>query len=63
VTSDEQKKPDHTEHGGPSTPDAEMKAQHDRQTGKKPEVEVVATQQTEGESSNTGTPETATTRW
>ena len=55
VTADQQKEPDHTEDGGPSTADAEKKAQDDEQTGKKPEVQVESTPATEGEPSNAGT--------
>jgi len=63
VTTDQQKEPDHTEDGGPSTADAEKKAQNDEQVVKEPEVQVVATQETEGESSNAGTQETPMTQW
>jgi len=63
VTTDQQKKPDHTEDGEPSTADAEKKAQDDEQIEKEPEVQVVATQQTEGESSNAGTQETPVKLW
>jgi len=58
VTTDRQKKPDGTEDGGPSTAEAEKKAQDDEQTEKELEVQVVATQETEGESSNAGSQET-----
>jgi len=63
VTTDQQKKPEHTEDGGPSTAEAEKKAQDDEQTGKKPEVQVVATQETQGESSNAGTKEPPMKQW
>jgi len=63
VTTDQQKKPDRTEDGGPSTADAEKKAQDDEQTEKEPEVQVVATQETEGQSSNAGTQETPMKSW
>jgi len=63
MTTDQQKKPDHTEDGEPSTAEAEKKAQDDEQTGKMPEVQVVATQETEGESSNAGTKEPPVTQW
>jgi len=63
VTTDQQKKPDYTEDGGPSTADAEKKAQDNEQNDKEPEVQVVATQQTEGESSEAGNPETPMTSW
>jgi len=61
VTTDQQKKPDHTEDGGPSTADAEKKAQDE--VVKEPEVQVVATQETEGESSNAGTQEPPVKSW
>jgi len=57
VTTDQQKKPDHTKDGGPSTAEAEQKAQDDEPKEKKPEVQVVVTQETEGSSSNSGTKE------
>jgi len=63
ITTDQQKKPDQTEDGGPSTADAEKKAQNDEQIEKEPEVQVVATQETEGESSNAGTQETPMKSW
>jgi len=47
----------------PSTADAEKKAQNDEQTEKEPEVQVVATQETEGESSNAGTKEPPVKQW
>jgi len=58
ITTDQQEKPAYTEDGEPSTAEAEKKAQNDEQTEKEPEVQVVATQETEGESSNAGTQET-----
>jgi len=63
VTTDQQEKPNHTEDGGPSTAEAETKAQNDEQIGKKPEVQVVTTQETEGEPSNAGTKEPPMTQW
>jgi len=63
ITTDQQKKPNHTEDGGPSTADAEKKAQNDEQIGKEPEVQVVSTQETEGQSSNAGTQETPMKQW
>jgi len=63
ITTDQQKKPDHAEDGGPSTADAEKKSQNDEQTEKDPEVQVVATEEMEGESSNTGTKEPPMTQW
>jgi len=62
ITTDQQKKPDCTEDGGPSTAEAEKKAQSVEQIEKEPEVQVVATQ-TEGESSNAGTQETPMKSW
>ena len=43
MTTDQQKEPDHTEDGEPSTADAEKKAQNDEQIEKKPEVQVRVT--------------------
>jgi len=63
VTTDQQKEPDHTEDGEPSTAEVEKKAQNDEQMEKEPEVPVVATQETEGESSNAGTQELPMTQW
>jgi len=63
VTTDQQKKPDQTEDGGPSTAEAEKKVQDDEQNDKEPEVQVAATQETEGESSNAGTQETPMKSW
>jgi len=63
VTTDQQKKPDDTEDGEPLTAEAEKKAQNDEQTEKEPEVQVVAAQETEGESSNAGTRETPVKSW
>jgi len=47
-TTDRQKKPGCTEDGGPSTAEAEEKVQNDEQIEMEPEVQVVATQETEG---------------
>jgi len=63
ITTDQQKEPDRTEDGGPSTADAEKKAQDDERNVKEPEVQVAATQETEGESSNAGTQETPMKSW
>jgi len=63
MTTDQQKKPEHTEDGGPLTAEAEKKAQNDEPKEKEPEVQVTATQGTEGESSNTGTKETPMMQW
>jgi len=63
VTTDQQEKPNGTEDEGPSTADAEKKAQNDEQIEKEPEVQVVATQETEGQSSNPGTQETPVKSW
>jgi len=43
--------------GVPSMEEAEKKAQDDEQAREKPEVKVVATQETEGETSKAGTAE------
>ena len=58
ITTDQQKKPDGVEGGGPSTAEAEKKVQDDEQNDKEPEVQVATTQETEGQSSNAGTQET-----
>jgi len=58
VTTDQQKKPDQVEDGGPSTAEAEKKAPSDEQPGKEPEVQVVSTQATDEPSSSAGIPET-----
>jgi len=63
ATTDQQEKPNHTEDRGPSTAEAETKAQDEEQIGKKPEVQVVTTQETEGEPSNAGTKEPPMTQW
>jgi len=63
ITTDQQKKPDQTEDGGPSTAEAEKKAQNDEQIEQEPEVQVVATQVTEGQSSNAGTQEPPMKSW
>ena len=63
VTTDRPKKPEQTEDGGPSTADAEKKAQDDERTVKKPEVQVAATAGIEGEPSNAGTKETPVRQW
>ena len=63
MTTDQQKDPQLTEGGVTSTEEAEKKAQDDEQTGKKPEVQVVATQEMEATSSNAGIPETPMTQW
>jgi len=63
VTTDQQEKPNGTEDGGPSTADAEKKAENDEQNDKEPEVRVMSTQETEGQSSNAGTQETPMKTW
>jgi len=63
VTTDQQKKPENTEDGGPLTAEAEKKAQDDEQIEKEPEVQVAQTPETEGESSNAGTQETPMKSW
>jgi len=49
VTTEQQKNPDQTADGGPSTAEAEEKAQDDKQMEKEPEVKVVVTKETEGQ--------------
>jgi len=63
VTTDQQKKPDQVEDGGPSTAEAEKKAPSDEQSGKEPEVQVVSTQVTTEQSSSAGTSETPMKQW
>jgi len=63
LTTHQQKKPDSTEHGGPSTAEGEKKAHDVEQPEKEPEVQVVSTQGTEGESSNAGTKEPPMKQW
>ena len=63
VMTDQQKKPEQTEDGGPSTAEAEKKAQNDEQTEKESEVQVVSTQVTTEPSSNAGIPETPMKSW
>jgi len=58
VTTDQQKKPDQVEDGGPSTAEAEKKAPSDEQPEKEPEVQVVSTQVTDEPSSSAGILET-----
>jgi len=63
ITTDQQKEPYRTEVGGPSTADAEEKAQDDERNVKELEVQVVTTQETEAESSNAGTQESPMKSW
>jgi len=63
IITDQQKMPDQTEDGGPSTADAEEKDQNEEQNDKKLEVQVESTQETEGQSSNAGTQETLMKSW
>jgi len=63
ITTEQQKKAGQVEDGGPSTAEAEKKEQNDEQDDKEPEVQVVATQETEAESSNAGTQETPMKSW
>ena len=63
MITDQQKKPDHTEDGGPATAEGENKAQDDEQMGKKLEVQVKMTPETERESSNAGTKEPPFRQW
>jgi len=63
VVTDQQKKPEATEDGGPSTAEAEKKVQSAEQKEQEPEVQDVATQSTTGESSNAGTTEPPMKTW
>jgi len=63
VTTDQQKKPEQAGDGGPSTAEAEKKAQEDEQMRKEPEVQVVSTQATTELSSSAGIPETPMKQW
>jgi hypothetical protein len=63
VTTDQQKKPEQTKNGEPSTAEAEKKVQSDEQTEKEPEVQVVLTQVTTKPSSSTGIQETPVMQW
>jgi len=63
VTTDQQKNPERTEDGEPSTAEAEKKAQSDEQTEEEPEVQVVSTQVTTEPSSSAGIPETPMEEW
>ena len=63
MTTDQQKKPEQVEDGGPSTAEVEKKAQEDEQTIKEPEVQVVSTQATTEPSSSAGIPETPMKQW
>jgi len=63
VTTDQQKKPDQVEDGGPSTAEAEKKAPSDEQPEKELEVQVVLTQATTEPSSSAGTSEIPMKQW
>jgi len=63
VTTDQQKKPAQVEDGGPSTAEAEKKANDDEPKDKEPEVQVVSTQATIEPSSSAGIQETPMTQW
>jgi len=63
VTTDQQKKPDQVEDGGPSTAEAEKKAPSDEQPGKEPEVQVVSIQAISEQSSSAGIPKPPMTQW
>jgi len=63
MTTDQQKKPERTEDGEPSTAEAEEKAQDDEHTEKEPEVQVVSTKVTTEPSSSAGIPETPMMQW
>jgi len=63
VITDQQKKPEQVEDGGPSTAEAEKKAPSEEQPEKEPEVQVVSTQATDEPSSSAGIPETPMDQW
>jgi len=63
ITTDQQKEPDHTQDGGPSTADVEKNAQNDEQTEKEPEVQVVLIPETDGDSGNAVTKELPLKQW
>jgi hypothetical protein len=61
--TDQQEKPKEVEEGVSLTEKAETKAQNDEQKDKDAKVRVIWTQETEGESSNPGIPETPMRQW
>jgi hypothetical protein len=63
VTTEQQKKPDEVEDGGPSTAEAEKKVPEEEQTVVEPEVQVVSTQATKEPSSSAGIQETPMKSW
>jgi len=63
VMTNQQEKPKKIEEGVSSTEEAEKKALNDELKEKDAEVQVVSTQDMEGECSNPGIPETPMRRW
>jgi len=64
VVTDQQKKLDQVEDGGPSTAEAEKKANNDDEPkDKEPEVQVVSTQATTESNSDAGMSETPMKQW
>ena len=64
MVTDQQKKPDQVEDGGPSTAEAEKKVQDDdKPKDKEPEVQVVTTQATTESNSDAGISETPMMQW
>jgi hypothetical protein len=63
VTTDQQKKLDQVEDGGPSTAEAEKKVPEEEQLTREPEVQDVLTQATSEPSSSAGIPETPMKSW
>ena len=63
MTMDQQKKPERTEDGEPSTAQAEKKVQDEGQKEQQPEVQDVSTLETAEASSNAGTSETPMQPW
>jgi len=63
VVTEQQKKPDQVEDGGPSTAEAEKKVNDDDEPkDKEPEVQVVSTQATTKSNSSAGIQETPMTQ-
>jgi hypothetical protein len=58
VNTEQQKKPEQVEDGGPSTAEAEKKVPEEEQIVEEPKVQVVSTQTTTELSSSAGIPET-----
>ena len=63
VTTDQQKELSDIEDGGPSTAEEDKKVLEEEQKDKEPEVQIAATQETEGSSSNAGTKEPPKKQW